>query len=66
MKYEIELTTVISMTTIVNADTEDDALDHAYDHALELSSSVITGPWRAVFINDAWEHATPIIKEISS
>ena len=64
MKYKVTLSTVASITVEIDAETEDVAVDEAYERAHEFAGLYHSGrDWR-VDINDEWQYQDPTVETV--
>ena len=64
MKYKVTLSTVASITVEIDAETEDVAVDEAYERAHEFDGLYHSGRYWRVDINDEWQYQDPTVETV--
>jgi hypothetical protein len=63
MQYKVILSTVASIT--VDAKTEDDAIDKAYERAHQFGDQDHSGHGYSVDINNEWQYEEPTVERVA-
>lgn len=64
MRFKVVLTTVADLTVEVEADSEDAALDAAYEMGREFAERAHGDGRYTVAVNEAWDLREPEVKEL--